>query len=115
MTVYPLTFISTKEITINQNVETVLGVLAQFTATLLHKAYPFDHQWIDVDFENMVLLTNEHIKATHPLTDEDEQFYKAFKEQKLRLQEQKEHKRQEQINRYLLNKKRRKMEAFQKY
>ena len=52
----------------------------------------------------MVLLTNEHIRATHPLADEDHQFYKAFKEQKLRLHEQKEQKRQKQINIYLLGK-----------
>jgi len=49
---------------------------------LLQKPYPYDHATIDTDYENLVLLTNEHIKNTHPLDEGDQYFYRAYLEEK---------------------------------
>jgi hypothetical protein len=80
--------------------------------SLLRKPYPYDHNLFDGDYENMVLLTNEHIRATHPLEDSDQVFYKAFRENQKRQSEEKERKRREQVEGYLSRRKRRYEEAF---
>jgi hypothetical protein len=79
--------------------------------TMLHKPYPYDHQIIDMDYENMALLTNEHIKNTHPLEQADQVFFQAFREERKRIYEEKDRKRQEASQRYELRRKRRYEEA----
>jgi hypothetical protein len=81
--------------------------------SLLRKPYPFSHSYSDVDFENMVLLTNEHIQAT-TLDEADQTFYRAIWEDRKRIYEEKANKRRDQVASYLTRRKRRYQEAFQK-
>lgn len=75
--------------------------------SLLRKPYPFSHDWIDLDYENMVLLTNEHIRATHPLEEGDQTRYKAFREERKRRYEARYNRRREQQMEYAARKRRR--------
>lgn len=80
---------------------------------LLRKPYPYDHTQIDQDYENMLLLTNEHIRATHPLEEQDQIFYKACREERQRRYANKAEKRKVQQTAYLNRRKRRYGAMFQ--
>ncbi len=68
--------------------------------------YRYDHKHFDIDFDNCVLLTNEHIRAAG-LTVEDLNFLLSRAEAWERLVEAKMKKRHEQVEGYLRRRKER--------
>jgi hypothetical protein len=41
----------------------------------VHRPYPFSHKYFDQDMEIIMWLTNENIRAGHPLASRDREFY----------------------------------------
>ena len=63
-----------------------------------------DQTNFDIDFDNCILLTNEHIRF-HKLLDEDKVFYYALLNNQYNEQEEKSRKRKQQVKQYMENKK----------
>jgi len=76
--------------------------------TFLHGVYRWDHANFDVDFENACLLTNELIKH-RSLEELDSIFYHKYISSRVKNAEDKERKRNEQLQTYARNKRARLM------
>lgn len=70
------------------------------------ETYRWDHSAFDTDSDNMILLTNEHIKA-YSLEEEDKQFHKQVLAEKKTNWERKKEKRVRSQQTYLQRKRRR--------
>jgi hypothetical protein len=75
--------------------------------SLLRHPYPYDHSKIDTDFENMLLLTNEHIRWTKPLEEHDHIFYCSTLQTRRKKNEEKQKKIKEAKEKYARSKRRR--------
>lgn len=90
---------------IRVHVECFFGRMYQLFP-FLSKPYPFSHKYFDMDIENIIMLTNEMILATHPLAAEDREFYLQRLKERLSEKEQKEKKQKEQKTAYRKRKQR---------
>jgi len=67
---------------------------------LLRHAYFLDHISFDIDIDNCLLLTNEHIQFVDELTEEDRQFYRGYVDLRKIKTKARQRKRKESTNRY---------------
>lgn len=72
---------------------------------ILRGIYRYDHSHFDTDFDNCVLLTNEHIR-NHELVEIDRLFYRALISERKRLHEQREEKQKASVSKYREKKRR---------
>ncbi len=80
-------------------VEQFFGRMQQLF-TLLRNTYTLDHSHFDTDFDNCVFLTNEHIRANHPLAEGDRKFYHTVMQQRLEKYKKVREKRSKQNDQY---------------
>ena len=67
--------------------------------------YRFSHEYFDIDYDNCVLLTNEHIRE-HQLVDADAEYYRFIINSRQEKRTRQVHKRQAELQRYREKKRR---------
>jgi hypothetical protein len=86
-------------------VEQFFGRLTQLWR-ITRNTYRYEHTNFDIDIDNCILLTNEHIKVNQ-LEEIDFTFYRKLIQEHKREYEVKQEKRQAQVAKYRINKRRR--------
>lgn len=81
-------------------VEAFFGRMYKLFA-FLSRPYPFEHAHFDEDIDIIIMLTNENIRATHPLGQADRNFYIARMAERRDASREREKKRQESKKRYV--------------